>query len=448
MLRHAFTAALAATALTSSAVAQKVAPGGTCPEDAPCCGLYMDCGVGAFCVQGCDPVHSHSLEACLPNPQCKSQDFDLKSLDDVQTIDKYLGDHSKVNWVSQGKPVVYENSLLLTMAEGTVGTLLSSTRYIWYGKVCAKMTTSQGKGVVTAFILMSDAKDEIDFEFVGTDIEHAQSNYYSQGVTNYKNSANLTASNTVEDVHEYCVDWKPDSLKWLIDGNEMRSINRKDTWNGTANRFDYPQTPARLMLSLWPAGLPTNAKGTIDWAGGEIDWSSPYMQNGYYYAMVQSVTVECYDPPAGAKKGGSKSYIYNNRAATNNTVELSDKDVILGSLYATGEDPQEGASTASSAPKPTKSVALVPGGGGGNGQEAQQSSTADSSASATAGGDSPQSTSGGDNSNPNGNGNGNGQNFQQNGDGQGAGTSLQPNLGKIGGASFAIVVAILGLMVL
>jgi hypothetical protein len=222
----------------------------------------------------------------------------------------------------------------------------------------------------------------------------------------------------------------------------MRTVNRKDTWNGTSNRFDYPQTPARIMLSLWPAGLSTNAKGTIDWAGGEIDWNSQYMQNGYYYAMVQSVTVECYDPPSGAKGDGSKSYIYTDRSATNNTIELSDKEVILGSLYATGEDPQEGASTASGA-KPTKSVAVVPGGnpGGGNGQELQQSSDAASAtATGSAGGDSPQATSGG-------NGNGE-QNFSQGGDGQGAGNSLQPGLGKIGGASFAIVVAILGLMIL
>ena len=64
-----------------------------------------------------------------------------------------------------------------------VGTLLSSTHYVWYGKVSATMTTSQGAGVVTAFILMSDVKDEIDFEFVGTDVQTAQSNYYWQGVT-------------------------------------------------------------------------------------------------------------------------------------------------------------------------------------------------------------------------------------------------------------------------
>ena len=144
----------------------------------------MDCGVGAFCVQGCDPVHSHSLEACVPNPQCKSGEFNLNSLDDIVSIDKYLGDSSKANWVSQGKPYVYNNeALLLTLAEGTSGTVLSSTHYVWYGKICATMTTSRGAGVVTAFIMMSDNKDEIDFEWVGVDIEHAQSNYYSQGVT-------------------------------------------------------------------------------------------------------------------------------------------------------------------------------------------------------------------------------------------------------------------------
>jgi hypothetical protein len=249
-------------------------------------------------------------------------------------------------------------------------------------------------------------------------------------------------------VHEYCVDWKPDTLTWLIDGNEMRTVNRKDTWNATSNRFDYPQTPARIMLSLWPAGLPSNEKGTIDWAGGEIDWNSPYMQNGYYYAMVKSVSVECYDPPSGAKGDGSKSYIYTDRAATNNTVELSDKLVVLGSLYASGEDPQEGASTASSAPRPTKSVNLVPGGnpgGGGRGEGVETSAVASATAADGQPGQ-PQPTVPTNNNN----GGGGSDGFQQtNGQGgQGAGSTLQPGLGKVGGGAVAIVVAVLGLVVL
>ena len=115
---------------------------------------------------------------------CKSGDFKLNSLSDVVANTEYLGDTSKANWVSSGTPVVYNNdAVLLTMAPSTVGTLLMSTHYVWYGKISATMTTSQGAGVVTAFIMMSDVHDEIDFEFVGTDLEHAQSNYYFQGIT-------------------------------------------------------------------------------------------------------------------------------------------------------------------------------------------------------------------------------------------------------------------------
>ena len=69
------------------------------------------------------------------------------------------------------------------MAQGTVGTLLATTSYVWYGKISAKLKSSRDAGVVTAFILLSDVKDEIDFEFVGADLESAQSNFYFQGIT-------------------------------------------------------------------------------------------------------------------------------------------------------------------------------------------------------------------------------------------------------------------------
>jgi beta-glucanase (GH16 family) len=55
---------------------------------------------------------------------------------------------------------------------------------MWFGNVQATFKTSRGAGVVTAFILLSDVKDEIDYEFVGADLESAQSNYYFQGIPN------------------------------------------------------------------------------------------------------------------------------------------------------------------------------------------------------------------------------------------------------------------------
>lgn len=385
-------------------------PNNPCPADSPCCSQYGQCGVGAYCLGGCDPLFSHSLDSCVPAPVCNNDNFKINNLDGVTDITKYLGDASKTNWVATGKPLQYNGGVLLTMAQDTVGTLLASSHYVWYGKITAKMTTSQGKGVVTAFIMMSDVKDEIDFEFIGVDIDHAQSNFYSQGVTNYNNGENLTmTSDTVNNEHEYTIDWQPDTLTWSIDGNVMRTLNRKDTWNATSGRFDYPQTPSRVMLSLWPAGLPSNAEGTINWAGGLVDWNSQYMQNGYYYASVTSIEVECYDPPSGAKEDGSKTYIYTDAAGTNNTVEITDKQVILGSLQATGEDPDKGkasssasgtaskTSSSSSASSTEAAPESVPGmsGGGNRGDSGtvQSSDGSDSSSSGTTSSDGSSSSS-------------------------------------------------------
>lgn len=173
------------------------------------------------------------------------------------------------------------------------------------------------------------------------------------------NELNVTASDTSTTVHTYTIDWTPDTLTWAVDGTVLRTLNRNETWNATANRWFYPQTPARIELSLWPAGLPSNPPGTVEWSGGLINWNSQYMQNGYYYAMFNDVSVECYNPPSGANIQGSKSYIYTDVAATNNTIEETNNIVILGSLQANGNDPGLGASSSGS-PKSTSAATNTP----------------------------------------------------------------------------------------
>lgn len=149
---------------------------------------YGQCGVGAYCLGGCDIRYSFNLESCVPAPVCKNQDYKLTSLNGITANTQYLGDASKANWVSQGTPLLTpdNSAVILTLAEdgaSASGTLLSSTHYVWYGKVSATMKTSRGQGVVSAFVLFSDVQDEIDFEFVGTELNTAQSNFYWQGVT-------------------------------------------------------------------------------------------------------------------------------------------------------------------------------------------------------------------------------------------------------------------------
>jgi hypothetical protein len=129
---------------------------------------------------------SFSLDSCAPEPVCQNRIMPMTDTSRIVDIGKYLGDPSKADWVSQGEPVAYENSVLLTMPANSAGTVLASTVYMWYGTVSAKLKTSRGAGVVTAFILLSDVKDEIDYEFVGTELDIAQTNYYFQGIPDCK----------------------------------------------------------------------------------------------------------------------------------------------------------------------------------------------------------------------------------------------------------------------
>ena len=200
-------------------------------------------------------------------------------------------------------------------------------------------------------------------------------------------------TDTFNTYHTYEIDWTPDSITWSIDGEAQRTTFRNTTWNATSNQYHYPQTPARIQLSLWPAGLDSNGKGTVDWSGGLVDWNSPDIQNtGYYYAMVKDVNVNCYDPPSGAKASGSKAYIYNSAAGTNDTVEITNDNTVLKSLLGTGTNmsadyphPVASGTNSATAPAATSDLATVPGlsgaGPGTNGQRGGGDSGTSGSAS-------------------------------------------------------------------
>lgn len=127
---------------------------------------------------------SFSLDSCAPAPQCVSRSMPLTSTDTIVSEDKYLGDASEYDWVQSDGSQVLTNSdgVLLTMPKNSAGTVLASTVYMWYGNVKARLKTSRGAGVVSAFILLSDVKDEIDFEFIGVDLNTAQTNFYFQAL--------------------------------------------------------------------------------------------------------------------------------------------------------------------------------------------------------------------------------------------------------------------------
>ena len=344
------------------------------------------------------------------------------------------------------------------------------------------MKTSRGQGVVTAFILMSDVRDEIDFEFVGEENQQVQSNYYWQGNLDYTKSKNISSANTDSQFHTYAIDWNPDTLTWSVDGQVQRTLKKgtiktfftcplpnadttqADTFNTSTNSYQYPQTPSRIQLSLWPAGDPKNGQGTVDWAGGPINWNSPYMQNGYYSAQVSEVKVECYDPPQGVDTSGTTAYSYKDLAGLDKSVAITNDNTILASLMASGENsnfdpnpkPSSGskpsASSSGSAPPLNTNVATVPGGAGvgGQGSDATQNNIANQQSN---GGTAAPGASGGTTSV----GGGTNGEFNQNLGGQnsGSGSSGGSNgnfsneavkTDKFGGSAFAVIIAVIALV--
>ncbi|CCF60747.1 hypothetical protein KAFR_0L01380 [Kazachstania africana CBS 2517] len=182
--------------------------------------------------------------------------------------------------------------ILLTMPKRTTGTLIASTKEFLYGKIGLNMKTARSQGVVTAIVIISQVGDEIDYEFLGGDLFNVQTNYYYQGELDYTKMVHLPLTgNTFDNYHRYEIDWDEEKISWIIDGEIRRTLFKKDTWDG--QRYRYPQTPSRLEVAVWPGGADTNHPGTIQWAGGLIDWenSPDILEKGQFYAQINEIKI-------------------------------------------------------------------------------------------------------------------------------------------------------------
>jgi beta-glucanase (GH16 family) len=94
---------------------------------------------------------------------------------------------------------------------------------------------------------MSDVKDEIDLvrtqsriradsqEWAGEVTSHVQTKHWHLGVADYLNSQTKEVEvpgDTFYDFHTYTIDWQEDYIRWLIDGVEMRRVDKADTLDG------------------------------------------------------------------------------------------------------------------------------------------------------------------------------------------------------------------------
>ncbi|CAO1639244.1 unnamed protein product [Sympodiomycopsis kandeliae] len=309
-----------------------------CDSSAPCCGPGNTCGSGSlFCAGSCQPLSSNKPTSCLPNPICQdtSVTFKPENYNDpsvFRPILQYNGDASLA-------PFTLDSGSLGKGSQGVLAQLtidrqvkLSTTRYMLYGSVEAKIRSNVANGLVIAFIFMSDTKDEIDWEFTTADKASAKTNYFWQGISATadgsdveQNGLDRTAWNT------YALDWSADQLQWKINGQVVRTLKR--TAAGSNGQY-YPRSPSRVQLSMWAGGNSTNPQGVIDWSGGLTDWSSPtYTQNGYYSMELGSFSMKCSDPNAnnlattGPAGNNITSWVYTGQNSSEPEFQLSKNDI-------------------------------------------------------------------------------------------------------------------------
>lgn len=140
------------------------------------------------------------------------------------------------------------------------------------------LKAASGQGVISSIVLESDDLDEIDWEFMGGNGTHAETNYFGKGnQTSFDRAIYYPVSSDLrENFHNYTLDWTAERLQWLIDGQVVRTLPYAAALNGT----NYPQTPMTVRMGIWAGGDPGNNNGTIEWAGGLTDYTKgPYTMN-------------------------------------------------------------------------------------------------------------------------------------------------------------------------
>lgn len=212
-------------------------------------------------------------------------------------------------WNMSTGAITYTNDAAqFTISKVNESTLLESNFYIFFGVVESWVKMATGGGIVSSVVLESDDLDEIDWEWVGSNTNEVQSNFFGKGnTTTYDRGGTHHVPNADTEWHNYTTYWASDRLEWWIDGNMTRRVYYTDKL--ALGGKNYPQTPSKVKISNWPAGLESASQGTIEWAGGLVDYSkAPFTMS------VQRIRVQDFHT--------GKEYSYGDRTGDFSSIKV------------------------------------------------------------------------------------------------------------------------------
>ncbi|KAI0105229.1 concanavalin A-like lectin/glucanase domain-containing protein [Nemania sp. FL0031] len=229
-------------------------------------------------------VSAQTTTAC--DPRERSCPADPAIGDDTVVVDFTQGENDFFT-VAAGTTLSYSSKgAAFSMKKETEAPTITSSKYLFFGKVDIEVVAAPGTGIVTSVVLQSDDRDEIDWEWIGSDTTEVQTNYFGKGDDSTFDRGGFSDVDNPQAVsHTYTIDWTKDYVHWIIDGNLVRELKYADAKSGTR----FPQTPCQLKLGTWVAGSSTAPKGTVEWAGGLADFSK-----GPFTAYYKKVTIQDY----------------------------------------------------------------------------------------------------------------------------------------------------------
>ena len=173
---------------------------------------------------------------------------------------------------------------------------IKSNFYFFFGSTSVVMRASKGNGIVSSIMLLSDDRDEIDWEWLGGNNTHVQTNYFGKGNDEkHENSMWHPVQDPINLFHNYTVNWSKEQIQWLIDDKVIRTVAYG---NSQGKGAFYPQTPMALHIGNWDGGS-SDSLGTRQWAlqlkgdktDGTTDMSgSPFTQTVSQIRVADSHT--------------------------------------------------------------------------------------------------------------------------------------------------------------
>ncbi|KAJ5118793.1 Concanavalin A-like lectin/glucanase subgroup [Penicillium atrosanguineum] len=205
-----------------------------------------------------------------------------------------------------------------TISKEGESTLLQSNFYIFFGVVESWVKMAKGGGVISSVVLESDDLDEIDWEWVGYNTSQVQSNFFGKGNdTTFNRGGFHAVANADTEFHNYTTYWDSDKLEWWIDGDLVRTVPYST--DSTLQGKNYPQTPCQVKISNWPAGTKNAARGTIEWAGGLVDYSK-----GPFTMTVQKIRIQDFHTGKEYSYGDHSGDWQSINVAEGNSTALND----------------------------------------------------------------------------------------------------------------------------